>query len=81
MLGTLLRIIRGLLPVWQKRLLMRRIILSAIRKRDSDAVAAITGVRARCVSLRSSADYVVRGVRGEPRGRKSGAGRGGMNPR
>jgi hypothetical protein len=81
MLGIRRRITRGLLPVWQKRILTRRIIPSAIHKRGSDAVAAVTGVRARCVSLRLSVDYVVRDVRGAPRGRKFGAGRGVMNPR
>ena len=52
-----------------------------IRKRGSEAIAAVTGVRERGESLRSSADYVARGGPGDPRGRKSGAGPGATNPR
>jgi len=39
------------------------------RKKGSEAVAAVTGAPKRCVASRSSADYVARGVRGDPRGR------------
>jgi hypothetical protein len=49
------------------------------RKKDSDAVAAVTGVRAQFAALRWSVDYVARDVRGDPRGRKSGAGLGVTN--
>ena len=52
-----------------------------IRKRGSEAIAAVTGVRERGESLRSSTDYVARDVLGDPRGRKSGAGPGATNPR
>ena len=52
-----------------------------IRKTGSEAVAAATGGPGRCVASRSSADYAARGERGDPRGRKSGAGPGATNPR
>ena len=52
-----------------------------IRKRDSEAIAAATGVREPCELLRSSVDYVAPGVRGDPRGRKCGAGPRVANPR
>jgi hypothetical protein len=55
--------------------------LATIRKRGSEAIAAVTGVRERGESLRSSADYVARDVLGDPRGRKSGVGPGPTNPR
>jgi hypothetical protein len=45
-----------------------------IRKRGSEAIAAATGVREPDELLRSSVDYVAPGVRGDPRGRKCGAG-------
>jgi hypothetical protein len=52
-----------------------------IRRRDSEAIAAVTGVREQGEWLRSSVDYVARDVLGDPRGRKSGAGLGATNPR
>ena len=52
-----------------------------IRKRGSEAIAAITDVRERGESLRSTADYVAQDVLGDPRGRKSGAVPGATNPR
>ncbi len=51
------------------------------RKKGSEAVAAAAGAPERCAASRSSADYAARGVRGDPRGRKSGAGAGATNPR
>jgi hypothetical protein len=45
-----------------------------IRKRGIEAIAAVTGVREPGELLRSSVDYVAPGVRGDPRGRKCGAG-------
>ena len=52
-----------------------------IRKRGSEAIAAVTDVRERGESLRSTADYVAQDVLGDPRGRKSGAVPGATNPR
>ena len=52
-----------------------------IRKKGSVGVAAVTPDPKRCVAWRSSADYAARGERGDPRGRKSGAGPGAMNAR
>src|ERR1700740_2813582 len=57
------------------------IILAESRRTDNEATAEATGARSRCGEWRSSADYVVRGGRGEPRGRKSGAGPGADNSR
>jgi hypothetical protein len=51
------------------------------RKKGNEAVAAATGAPERCAASQSSADYVARGVRGDPRGRKSGAGPRAANPR
>ena len=64
-----------------KSILTPRITLSAIRKKGSEAVAAATGAPEQCVASRSSADYVARGVRDDPRGWKSGAGSRAANPR
>lgn len=51
------------------------------RSRDNRAVAVVTGAPGQFVELQSIVDYAVPGVRGEPRGRKSGAGLGIWNPR
>ena len=51
------------------------------RRTDSRAVAAAAGAPERCAMSRSNADYAARGVRGDPRGRKSGAGPAVANPR
>jgi hypothetical protein len=59
---------------------MPRIIPRAIRKTDSEAVAAAVAVPGRYATSRSSADYAARDERGDPRGRKSFAGLGVMNP-
>ena len=69
-----------------RRALMKSISIptlspAVIRKRGSEAIAAVTGVRERGEWLLSSVDYVVRDVLGDPRGRKSGAGPGATNPR
>ncbi len=52
-----------------------------IRKKDSEAVASVRDEPKPCAASRSIADYVARGVRGDPRGRKSGVGPGATNPR
>ncbi len=57
------------------------ISLKKIRSRDNAAVAAAADVPTRCAGLRWSVDYAARPVRGDPRGRKSGAGPGAANLR
>jgi len=52
-----------------------------IRKMGSEAIAAARGVPERCEGSQSSADYVARGVRGDPRGRKFGMDAGTTNLR
>ncbi len=64
---------------------MKSILISTLspamnRKRGSEAIDAVTGVRERSEALQSSTDYVARDVLGDPRGRKSGAGMA-ANPR
>ena len=49
--------------------------------KGNEAIAALTGAPRQFGVLRSSGDYAARGVRGDPRGRKSGAGLGATNPR
>ena len=68
-------------PALMKSISIPTLSPAMIRKRGSEAIAAVTGVRERGESLRSSADYVARDVLGDPRGRKSGAGPGPTNPR
>ena len=51
-----------------------------LRRRDSEATARVVGGRWQSARWRSSEDYVVRGGRGDPRGRKSGGGSGVDNP-
>jgi hypothetical protein len=60
---------------------MPTISLETTRKKGSKAVAAASGAPERCVASRASADYAARGVCGDPRGRKSGAGPGATNLR
>ena len=69
-----------------KSALMKSISIATLspamtRKRGSEVIAVVAGVRARGEWLRSSADYVARDVFGDPRGRKPGAGPGATNPR
>src|ERR1017187_3440046 len=59
---------------------MPTIIRAAIRRTGSEVVAAKVGARARCGAWQSSADYVVRGGSGDPRGRKSGGSSGADSP-
>jgi hypothetical protein len=51
-----------------------------IRKRGSEATAAISGAPEPGELWQSIAGYVARGVRGDPRGRKPGAGPEATNP-
>jgi hypothetical protein len=48
--------------------------LGGIRERGSEATAALSGLPIPDELWQSIAGYVARGVRGEPRGRKHGAG-------
>ena len=52
-----------------------------IHNKDNEAIAALTSAPSSYGVLRSSGDYAARVVRGEPRGRNSGAGLGATNPR
>ena len=52
-----------------------------IRRRGSEAIAAVTDAPERNATSQSNADYVALDERGDPRGRKSGAGPGAKNPR
>jgi hypothetical protein len=55
--------------------------LEITRKMGNETTGAITGALERSGSWQSNADYVARGARGDPRGRKSGAGPRVVNPR
>ena len=61
--------------------LILTISLETIRRMDSEAIAATAGAPERGARSQSNTDYVVRGERGDPRGRKSGADLGAANPR
>ena len=62
-------------------ILISTLSLQTIRKKGSEAVGAVTGAPERGARSQSSEDYAARGGRGDPRGRKSGAGLGATNPR
>src|SRR5215510_14510690 len=79
--GAQRRIIRGRLPVWPKPISTRKIIRNAIHKRDIEAVARADVGRECFSALQWNSGYAARGERGDPRGRKSGAGLGATNPR
>jgi hypothetical protein len=68
-------------PALTKWISIPTLSLEITRKRGNEATASIIGAPERSESWRSNADYVARGVRGDPRGRKSGAGLGVANPR
>ena len=68
-------------PALMKLISMPTLSPETTRKKGSEAVAAATGAPERCAASRSSADYVARGVRGDPRGRKSSVGLGATSPR
>jgi hypothetical protein len=79
--GAPRRIIRALPPAWPQPISMRKIIPSAIHRKDIEGVARAGVGPGSFVVLQSNADYAARGERGDPRGRKSGAGPGATNPR
>jgi hypothetical protein len=58
-----------------------RIIRSAPHNRDIEEVGQVTGGRDSFARSRSNADYAFRGERGDPRGRKFGAGSVAASPR
>ena len=68
-------------PALRRRISIPTLSLETTRKRGNEATAAITDAPERSESWQSNADYVARGVRGDPRGRKSGAGPRVANPR
>jgi hypothetical protein len=68
-------------PALMKSIAIATLSPAMIRKRGSEAIAAVTSAREPCEWLRSSVDYVAPGVRGDPRGRKCGAGPRAANPR
>jgi len=78
--GTRSHALRGK-PALMKLISRPTLSPETTRKKGSEAVAAATGAPERCAASRSSADYVARGVRGDPRGRKSGTGPRATNPR
>jgi hypothetical protein len=53
----------------------------AIHKKGNEATGAAISAPKECASLRSSVGYDAQGVRGDPRGRKFGAGPAATNPR
>jgi hypothetical protein len=57
------------------------LIRRKIRRKGNEAVGAVTAVPESCEASQWNRDYGARGVRGEPRGWKSGAGSGARNPR
>jgi hypothetical protein len=67
-------------PASMKSISTRTLSPEAIHRKDSEAVAATAGAPEHCAVSRSNADYAARGVRGEPRGRKSGVVPGTTNP-
>src|ERR1700739_1939615 len=79
--GAQARIIHALAPAWRKPIVTRRIIPSAIHKRHIEEVAQVDVGPGRFSVSQSNSDYAARGERGDPRGRKSGAGPGATNPR
>ena len=68
-------------PALMKSISIATLSPAMIRKRGSEAIAAATGAREPCEWLQSSVDYAAPGVRGDPRGRKCGAGPRAANPR
>ena len=79
--GAQRRIIRVPPPAWPKLRLTRRIIPSATHRKDIEAVVRATVGQGSFSVWQWNSDYAVRGERGDPRGRKSGAGPGVANPR
>jgi hypothetical protein len=68
-------------PVLMKSISMPTFSLEAIHKKGNEATGAAMSAPKECASLRSSVGYDAQGVRGDPRGRKFGAGLGTTNLR
>lgn len=68
-------------PALMKSISISTLSSEGTRKRGSEVTAALTDVPERSVASQSSADYVARDERGDPRGRKSGVGLGTTNLR
>ena len=68
-------------PALMKSISIATLSPAMIRKRGSEVIAEATGVREPGELLRPSVDYVAPGVRGDPRGRKCGAGPKAADPR
>jgi len=68
-------------PAWMKSISIATLSSARIRKRGSEATAAVSGAPEPGESWQSIAGYVAWGVRGDPRGRKPGAGPEATNPR
>jgi hypothetical protein len=61
-------------PALRKLISISTLNSEGARKRGSEVTAALTDAPERSVKSQSSADYVARGERGDPCGRKSGGG-------
>ena len=64
-----------------KSISMSTLSRKKIRRKGSEAIGAVTAAPELSGALRWNMDYAALGVRGAPRGRKSGAGPGATNPR
>jgi hypothetical protein len=73
--------IHGPRPALSKRISTQKIISSAIHNKDTEEVARAVGGPGSFSGWQSNSDYVARGERGDPRGRKLSAGPGAVNPR
>src|ERR1700681_3893477 len=67
-------------PASMRWISIRTLNPETTRRTDSKTVALAAGAPKRCGVSRSNADYAARGVRGDPRGRKSGVGPEVTNP-
>jgi hypothetical protein len=68
-------------PALMKSISISTLSSEGTRKRGSEVTAVLTDVPERSVTLQWSADYVARGERDDPRGRKSDGGLGATNRR
>jgi hypothetical protein len=68
-------------PALMKSISISTLSSEGTRKRGSEITAALTDAPDRSVTSQSSADYVARGERGDPRGRKSDGDLGATNRR
>jgi hypothetical protein len=66
-------------PALMKSISISTLSSEGTRKKGSEVTGVLTAAPERSVTSQSSTDYVVRGERGDPRGRKSGVGLGTTN--